>query len=55
MFFPTNCLTFKIDLGDISKGAEKFYEPVVQRAVNTFNQQTVPDVITKFGGAAGYD
>jgi len=37
-----------------SKGANQFYEPVVQRAVNTFNQQTVPDVITKFGGAAGY-
>lgn len=45
-------------LSDIQKrmerageGANRFYEPVVQRAVNTFNQQTVPQLITQMGGS----
>lgn len=43
-------------LSDIQKkmeragtGADRFYEPVVQRAVNTFNQQTVPNLLTQYG------
>lgn len=36
-----------------SQGANQFYEPVVQRAVNTFNQQTVPNLITQYGGGSG--
>jgi hypothetical protein len=34
-------------------GSDRFYQPVVQQAVNQFNQKTVPNLITQYGGGSG--
>lgn len=32
------------------KGAEQFFSPIKEQAMRDFNQQTVPDLLTQYGG-----
>jgi len=35
---------------EAGKGAEQFFSPIKEQAMRDFNQQTVPDLLTQYGG-----